>query len=268
MDRISHPSAPRRRHLPLTVFTLAAAGCLALAAGAPAQTPSCGGDLDAAEQYVQQWSEPCVFTFVAADPRRGGGSLAQYFVVNIDADFPRVLSVVGPDGNELPSDDWQSSESFEDGFEGGRKISGRLPGKGTYELRVGSSDGQPGTLVIGGGAQFESPAHFGAQRSGCIGGMLKPGASVTKTLSSGTGGCGFRFIAVAGDTVTIAVTSSQVDPAVEIRSGSETLASDDDGGEGSNSLISDFKLTKAGRYDVMVTSKNSADGSFTIRLTK
>lgn len=82
--------------------------------------------------------------------------------------------------------------------------------------------------------------------------------------------CGDRwtFDGTAGDRVTIAMNSSAFDTYLELWRGSSTVTTNDDGGEGLNSLIEDFVLPQSGTYTIWARSfGHSGSGAYSISLS-
>ncbi len=75
----------------------------------------------------------------------------------------------------------------------------------------------------------------------------------------------YRFSVTAGRTYTVSVTSADLDPVITLHLPDGALLSDDDGGEGTNSLL-DFTAGQAGTCYLEIRKYSPADGSFTIEL--
>ena len=75
----------------------------------------------------------------------------------------------------------------------------------------------------------------------------------------------YQFEGQVGEVLDIALTSAEFDAYLELEYGGEVVAVDDDGGEGTNSLIGDFTLPASGTYVVRVHAYSDAGaGTYTL----
>ena len=75
----------------------------------------------------------------------------------------------------------------------------------------------------------------------------------------------YQFEGQLGEVLDIALTSAEFDAYLELEYGGEVVAVDDDGGEGTNSLIGDFTLPASGTYVVRVHAYSDAGaGTYTL----
>lgn len=91
------------------------------------------------------------------------------------------------------------------------------------------------------------------------------GDRVSGTLRSGTP-ARWSLSITRPTAITVAVTSDDFDPVVEVLdpSGSQ-IGRDDDGGDGLNSLLSNLRLSRSGRYQIVVSGfSSSAAGDYTL----
>ena len=256
MKNAAHHKQTRKRNTVATRLVFQSLVYLFVLAspGLAAEAPSCGGPLELMKERVDQWSEPCEYTF-----RAGVG----YFKVTVEntPGFEPVVSLIDPEGKAVASESGQ-------GFSGGRVFAGELPKAGVYKIRVGSVEDRGGRLVISVRVQDWPYAQIAARRFGCVGGNIFE-SPLTKTLSGDTGTCSFDYLGMSNDTLTISVTSTKVDPKVKVYldDSDSPLDSDDDSGDGSNSLISGLRLTTNGKYKIVVSSRDNKNGKFTITVT-
>ncbi|HUR47612.1 MAG TPA: pre-peptidase C-terminal domain-containing protein, partial [Candidatus Saccharimonadales bacterium] len=92
---------------------------------------------------------------------------------------------------------------------------------------------------------------------------------LTNSIASAAEVDSWSFDALAGDVISITVDTpvGALDPYVELRnSANGLLASDDDSGPGSDSLISNYIMTSSGTYFVKVGGKSSTTGGYQLRV--
>ena len=99
------------------------------------------------------------------------------------------------------------------------------------------------------------------------GGVIDYGGSLDGELTSGEG-INLDFEGNNGDIVTVSLTSDEFDAFVEIRDESgQRIASNDDGGDDTNALITNFVLPEDGNYTIVVRGFSSAsEGAYTVEL--
>ena len=127
----------------------------------------------------------------------------------------------------------------------------RQSGSGTYRLQLSRAEPTPTPLPI------ES-----IQR-------ISYGQTVTGSLDDAAPFQSYRFDAQAGDLITIDMrrVGGKLDPLVWLMDESgERIGLDDDGGEGSNALLSDFRIADAGAY-IVQARRYSGEGSFSLSLS-
>lgn len=165
-----------------------------------------------------------------------------------------------------------------------------LPADGPYVVLATTFDGVRGDSVI----LTEEPWGFTLTLEGSTAPALTDGTVLTLMGSSLTFGTPFNgaitpeepiyyffFNAEAGDVIDLSLTSTDFDTLLYLFDGSEgfRLVVDDDGGEGSNSALTDFELPSTVRYMVFATYYGFANfdpeeewqpgnGRFTILVTK
>ncbi len=174
------------------------------------------------------------------------------------ADFDTYLELNGPDGQQVMVND--------DGGEGLNSLIEEftLPATGTYTI-VARSFGNAGTgsyslsLVTGGSSSVPAIPTGGS-------GSLSYGDTVTGTLNQTQDS--WTFEGRAGDSVTIAMTSADFDTYLELYGpDGQVVTTNDDGGQGLNSLIDNFVLPADGTYTIVARSfANAGTGSYSLSL--
>jgi hypothetical protein len=168
--------------------------------------------------------------------------------------FDTQIKVLDANGNELADDD--------DGGDTGLNslLNFEAPEDGTYTIIVTSFFGDPEgpyTLSVSGSTG-------GGGGGGNTGGEgdLQVGDSITEDAS---GNVEYTISLEEGQSVSIDVTSDDFDTYLDVLdSDGEIVASDDDGGEGFNSLLA-FTAPDSGIYTLLVRSfAGDADGTFTL----
>jgi hypothetical protein len=164
--------------------------------------------------------------------------------------FDTVLELYGPDRSLLIQDD-----------DGGGGLNSliqdfRLALAGEYRIVARGLGSETGSytlsLELG-----EPPAERGA---------LLLGQTVTDTLTT-PAGAAWTFAGQAGITVSVVLNSGDFDPAMELYGpDGEMLASDDDGGLGTNALLQSIELPAAGDYALHVRGFGGGTGSYTLTL--
>jgi hypothetical protein len=86
------------------------------------------------------------------------------------------------------------------------------------------------------------------------------GESVQGEITESVPSNSYRFEGTAGDVIIVSMTSNQFDTFLTLNNGSYDLFSDDDGGEGTNSLIVGYILPDTGTY--FITARGYSDFSF------
>jgi hypothetical protein len=168
----------------------------------------------------------------------------------ISEDFDTYLRLYGPNGDELVTDD-----------DGAGNLDSRislfeLPENGLYTIAVETFSGDTGDYTL----TLSTATIDTIEYSDSVDGLLEV---------SGT--AGYRFTGEAGDVITITVRSSEFDTYVTLSesAGSYPLAENDDGGDGTNSLIGPFTLPSDGVYIITVRSySNSSGGRYTLQLNQ
>ncbi len=99
-------------------------------------------------------------------------------------------------------------------------------------------------------------------------GELSYGETVTGELARSAGDQ-WTFEGAAGDTVTIALNSEEFDTVLELRAPDRSLlASDDDGGEDTNSLLEEIELPVAGTYTIVAKGFGGGTGAYELTLNR
>ncbi len=118
-----------------------------------------------------------------------------------------------------------------------------------------------------GGEYFYSSQCVPGSRENSPAGSISFGQTVTGNLAEG-GADLWTFNGNAGDLVTISLTSDIFDTFVELLGPSGGIASNDDGGDGLNSLITAFELTESGEHTVVACGWSSfASGEYSLTLS-
>ena len=93
------------------------------------------------------------------------------------------------------------------------------------------------------------------------------GDTVTSELSAAADTALLRFVGSVGEVVDISLTSPDFDTFLELTLEGSAIASNDDGGEGLNSLLDNFVLPSSGEYTIVARSfGTSSAGSFSVSL--
>jgi len=156
-------------------------------------------------------------------------------------DFDTFLTLFGPEDNYLAADD-----------DGGGSLNAMihrfvLPSSGIHNIvamSYGGSGGGDYTLELQRTATDRDPDEIG-------GGTIELGDSLTQELQAWTGDV-WLFSGQEGDRVTISMQSDEFDTVLEIW-GSDLMRAehDDDGGDGTDSLIEGLRLPASGTYSIV-----------------
>lgn len=121
-----------------------------------------------------------------------------------------------------------------------------------------------------GGFGFDMDAYTGrcSDRGSVDAGTIDFGQSLTGNLTAGQNDL-WTFTGSAGQTVTIAQDSAQIDAYLELLGpAGQGIASNDDGGVGLNALIANFELPEDGTYTIVACSFWTSDaGEYQLTLT-
>lgn len=129
-----------------------------------------------------------------------------------------------------------------------------LSESGTYIIIVGSADG------AGTGA-YELNLTYRSIQPIEYGDVLQ--AEITEDNLRIT----YRFEGQAGDTLFISMTSTEFDTFLHLSNGEYDLISDDDGGDGTNSLISGYTLPETGTYFIITRGYSPLSlGTYTLQV--
>jgi len=194
------------------------------------------------------------------------GTSGDYVTISMNAQndsFDTYLEINDPGGRQLTYND--------DGGEGLNSLISnfRLPATGTYTILAhGYSDSASGAYAISlqrgvAIATEVPPTEAPAEATGSI----AIGSTVTGYLSSGEEGR-WSFSASAGTTVTINMSSSELDSYLELYDpGGVLLIENDDGAGYPNARISNYSLPVSGVYRIVARSfGHSSSGSYTLTL--
>jgi len=179
-------------------------------------------------------------------------------------DFDSFLTLIGPDGDELITDDDGAGNS------NAQITDFELPEAGTYIIRVDSynqlSTGEYTLTVEGTLAPPPSPTPVPTEPPpASTGGTIGVGETVDGTVE---GAVEYTFDGALGDVVTIELTSPDFDAYLTLQGPDGTLlVSDDDSAGNLNARIEDFPLPIDGTYTITVSSYGgSASGAFSLSL--
>lgn len=182
------------------------------------------------------------------------GSLGDIVTIAMTStDFDTYLELNGPDGQQLivNDDGGEGLNSLIEGFV--------LPVNGTYTI-IARSFASAGT-----GNYTLSLTTVGGV-SAPTGSSIAFGDTVTGTLNQTQDS--WTFEGSAGDSVTISMTSTDFDTYLELYGpDGQVVTTNDDGGQGLNSLIENFVLPANGTYTIVARSfANAGTGSYTLSL--
>lgn len=183
------------------------------------------------------------------------------------SDFDSYLTLSGPDGSSLSTDDDTG------GGKDARIFNFEIPADGLYTLKVESyNQVSTGTftLIVGGSAN-DNVVTATLQPTAAVassGGSLTYGDSAEGSISSDTVSIAYTFEGQAGDSVTINLSSPDFDAYVVLQDGSGAeLVSDDDSAGSLNARIEDYSLPADGTYTIQAGSAfGGVNGSFTLSL--
>ena len=176
------------------------------------------------------------------------------------------LYLIGPDGSLLSEDD--------DGGTGQNALLSdiTLPNTGTYEIEATSFAFEGGQYRLSLSGAGSSPAP-----DSCSPTSISIGGTVTGSLSSGD--CNapnrsqsradlYTFTGTSGQEVTIAMDGGTLtDPYLNlVGPNGSVVISNDDGGSGRNSLITDAVLTSSGTYTIEATAFAGQTGTYTLSM--
>ncbi len=167
------------------------------------------------------------------------------------SDFDTYLELLGPEGEQIATND--------DGGPGLNSLLENiaLPETGTYTIVArGLSTSASGdyTLSLQVGVFETNPIGYGV--------------SVTSALNRNQER--WTFSGIAGETITIAMTSDDFDTYLELLGPDGTQVTfNDDSGQGLNSLIENFTLSATGEYTIIARSfGNRGEGAYTLSLSR
>ncbi|GAB4422768.1 MAG: hypothetical protein Kow0031_00860 [Anaerolineae bacterium] len=184
------------------------------------------------------------------------GQQGSYLSVKVqgEAGVDSFLSIYGPDGTLLASDD-DSGQQLNPEL-----IDFELPADGTYVIRAHTIN-STGLVTLTLSAE--------AQVSG--GGPLVAGKAQPATLKPGRSHR-WEFEGQGGQVINISMVSPEFDTFLELRDANEViLAENDDGPDGTNSVINNVALPADGRYTVVarsLTDDAGGDYEITLKLVK
>lgn len=192
--------------------------------------------------------------------------------ISLDGTFDTYLELYGPSGSMVASDDDGGSglNSLISGLTlpatGNYRIVARAfggNGTGTYNLSLSQSGAASGTSGTGGLSGLLSPTQAAPASSG---GTIEIGQTVSGTLSNSQ--ASWTFTGTTGQTLSISMEGT-FDTYLELYGPSGSMiASDDDGGQGLNSLIASVRLTQDGTYRIVARGfGGNATGSYTLTLS-
>ena len=164
--------------------------------------------------------------------------------------FDSYLTLETAEGVEVASND-DSGGSLDAAIE-----NVALPETGTYTVIVTSANGTgTGNFVL-------NLTYSGID-------SIEYGESVQGEISETVPSNSYRFEGTAGDVIIISMTSNQFDTFLTLSNGSYDLFSDDDGGEGTNSLIIGYVLPDTGTYFINARGySNFSFGQYTLQVNR
>ena len=176
---------------------------------------------------------------VILDMQRASGNLINPFAIVRD-----------DSGNELASLFDEQDNTF------------RMPRAGSYTILAQRSAGD-GSYSLTISLRLPTPTPTPAPPP------IAYGQTVTGSLDEDTPFASYLFDAQAGDLITIDMrrVEGKLDPLIWLMDNTgNRIALDDDSGDGSNALLSDFRITSAGMY-VIQAHRYSGDGVYTLALS-
>jgi hypothetical protein len=215
----------------------------ALADGSINYGQSVGGSISSMD-YEDRWT----FTGTAGD-------VITVVMNTTDGNLDTYLKLLNPSGTQVTSDD--------DSGEGNNSLINAysLPATGTYTIVATRYSGSSGSSS---GEYSLSLSKQGTVSVGVGGGSISYDQTVSGSISNTDYGDRWTFSGTAGDVITIAMntTNTTLDTFLRLLNSSGTqVTSDDDSGEGNNSLISAYSLTANGTYTIVATRYNESSGS-------
>lgn len=185
------------------------------------------------------------------------------------------LSLLGPDGNEVTSNDDASITTIDS------LIEFTLPETGTYTIVATRYDGENGisfgeyTLTLNGSGTGTSTTDTTDNPPTTADADIGYGETINGAISSSSFEQQYTFNGNAGDIITIemnADTDTELDPLIVLLGpNGEELAFNDDTNDSLNSAIVDFTLPETGAYTIVATRYNQIDGltegDFTLTLS-
>jgi hypothetical protein len=179
------------------------------------------------------------------------GAAGDWVTIALTSDeFDTFVELRGPGGELIADDD-------DDGPDLSSLIENvQLPAAGTYTIVArGFGDG---------GGVYTLSLNEGEEVLPL--GELSYGETVTANLSSSSGDT-WTFAGTSGEVVTINLSSQAFDTVLELRApNGQLLASDDDGGADTNSLLEEVELPETGTYTVVVRSFGGGAGEYALTL--
>jgi hypothetical protein len=198
----------------------------------PGYEESVTGSLNSA-QYEHLW-----------DFQGHAGDIITLDLTRTSGDLDPYLRLFGPDGELLARDD-DNDDSTD------ATITYTLPATGQYLAQATRYAGQQGTSS----GTYQLALRLGTPETGSTGGgAIGFGLTVTGTLSDADFSDAWTFQGTLGESVTISMAAldGSLDTLLELIDPSgQPVASDDDGGDGTNSLIVDFVLQSTGTYTIL-----------------
>jgi hypothetical protein len=185
------------------------------------------------------------------------GDVAEIGAQALGSGVDLFLRLTGPDGDLIAEDDDSAGDL-------NPQLSNViLPSSGTHTVWVSTISGN-GRYRL----DLQRTGQVDPSELGGPGGVIEYGETVSDYVMS-SGGDEWTFSGRAGDVVSIAMSSEELDSYLELYSAQgDLLASNDDGGGERNSLIEAFSLPETGEYTIVARAYSSGLGSYTMTLTR
>lgn len=228
-----------------------------------------GGSSSGGTQAIS-FGQPVTGTIAAGGQDRWTFSGGQGWAVRISASgFDTMLSLIGPDSRTLATDD----DGLNDG-RGGSLLRLDLPDTGVYTIVVAGYANAGGSYRLstecGGFGCINGTSGSGNSGSDEGRGTIESGQTLNGTINQRGDRDTYFFNASEGQYATIRMnrTGGNLDPFLFLHGqDGGILARDDDSGDGTNAMISRFRLPQTGRYRIIVASYgDSSTGSYSLNL--